>query len=290
MTLLSNGEFEYNYYGEGSFGRTGKGNYSYNKKQEMLVLTYTSMDRTDLYIVQTQTSKSLILLDPEDLYVWSFTKQNPGNNEDKNNADKNNADKENTNTNKINGHEYVDLGLSVKWATCNVGANSPSDYGDYFAWGETTPKNDYSWDTYIWHNGTQITKYCTDNEDGTVDNKKELLPIDDVATIKWGNKWRIPTLEEMEELAKECIWTWTIQNGHKGYMITGTTGNSIFLPATGVRRGTQTNNIGSESFYWSSTLLDEYNYSAYYLCIGEWEWGTIYDNRCIGRSIRPVTE
>ena len=132
--------------------------------------------------------------------------------------------------------EYVDLGLSVKWATFNVGATKPEDYGDYFAWGETEPKSTYSWSNYKWCRGseTTLTKYCNHSGYGTVDNKTTLELSDDVAAVNWGGKWRMPTDAEMTELKNQCTWTWTIQNGVNGYEVTSNSnGNSIFLPAAG---------------------------------------------------------
>ena len=146
-----------------------------------------------------------------------------------------------------NGHEYVDLGLSVKWATCNVGATTPEGYGDYFAWGETEPKTTYSWSTYKWCNGTErtITKYCTDSDYGTVDNKSTLELTDDAAHVNWGGKWRMPTDDELCELisSSNCTWTWTTQNGVNGYKVTSKkNGNSIFLSA--------------DDSYWTSSIQD----------------------------------
>ncbi|MBR6590355.1 MAG: hypothetical protein IKK67_07810 [Bacteroidaceae bacterium] len=288
LTFSSNGKFEYNYYGGGSFGRTGKGYYSYNEKQEMLVLTYTSMDRTDLYIVQTLTSKSLVLLDPEDLYAWSFSKQKSGSNKEENGSEKEEA---NSTTGTLNGHEWVDLGLSVKWAICNVGASRAEDYGDYFAWGETTTKSDYSWDTYKWCKGTDdtMTKYCTDSDYGTVDNRTTLTSSDDVATVKWGSKWRMPTVEEIIELDEDCTWTRTTQSGVNGMKVTGPNGNSIFLPAAGSRDGTGLWYCGSCGNYWSATL-DEGSSCAYYFDFDGDISGWTIGSRNGGFPVRPVTE
>ena len=104
-------------------------------------------------------------------------------------------------------HEYVDLGLSVKWATCNMGASSPEEYGDHYAWGETETESTYDWNTYKWCKGSKntLTKYCTDSDYGTVDNKTVLDPEDDVAQVKWGGNWRMPTDAEIEELRENCI-------------------------------------------------------------------------------------
>lgn len=200
-----------------------------------------------------------------------------------------------SNMGTINGHKYVDLGLSVKWADCNVGANSPSDYGDYFAWGETSTKSDYRWTTYKWCKGTgnSMTKYCTDSKYGTVDNRRVLSSSDDVARVKWGGSWRMPTVEEFKELCdkSKCTWTWTTQGGHKGYKVTGPNGNSIFLPAAGYRDGTDFYNRGSHGLYWSATLYEDYSRDAYHLYFydGDSYWNA-YWRRYLGHTVRPVTE
>ena len=193
----------------------------------------------------------------------------------------------------ISGHAYVDLGLSVKWATCNVGASKPEDYGDYYAWGETTTKSDYSWKTYKWCKGTDdtMTKYCTDSDYGTVDNRTTLTSSDDVATVKWGSKWRMPTKEEMKELDEDCTWTWTTQNGVRGMKVKGPNGNSIFLPAAGYRYGTDLNGRGSDGHYWSATLNENSSDDAYYLFFndGYYYWVSWFF-RYYGHTVRPVTE
>ena len=195
-----------------------------------------------------------------------------------------------------NGHAYVDLGLpsGLKWATCNVGASSPEEYGDYFAWGETSTKSSYSWSTYKWCNGssTSQTKYNTSSSYGTVDNKTVLELSDDAARANWGGSWRMPTHEEFQELYNNCTWTWTTQNGKNGYKVTSSkNGNSIFLPAAGYRYGSSLNGAGSYGNYWSASLLSSYPCGA---------WALSFDSggvdpsgngdRCNGQSVRPVTE
>lgn len=163
--------------------------------------------------------------------------------------------------------EYVDLGLSVKWATFNLGATTPDDYGDYFAWGETETKEYYSVTNYKWGTGkeggirlTQIFKYNTRSSFGDVDNITVLFPEDDVAHVKWGGIWRMPTNDEWKELLDKCSWIKTEQNGIKGILFTGSNGNSIFLPAAGVRvdKSFDGFNVKTKVFnkwgYWSSSL------------------------------------
>jgi len=157
--------------------------------------------------------------------------------------------------------DYVDLGLpsGTLWATCNVGADSPEDYGDYFAWGETEPKEVYSWETYKWCNGSSstLTKYCTDSSygyNGFVDNKTELDPEDDAAYVNWGPSWRMPSLEQIQELDDKCTWTWTQRNGVNGTLVTGPNGNTLFLPAAGYRSDESLYDAGADVFYWSRTL------------------------------------
>ena len=154
-------------------------------------------------------------------------------------------------------HEWVDLGLpsGTLWATCNVGATIPEEYGDYFAWGETESKEVYNWSTYKWCNGssTTLTKYCTKSSYGTVDNKTELDPEDDAAYVNWGENWRMPTLVQQKELFDKCTWTWTTQNGVNGYLVTGPK-NTLFLPAAGGRDGSSLSGAGSWGNVWSRTL------------------------------------
>ena len=130
---------------------------------------------------------------------------------------------------KHEGHGYVDLGLSVKWATCNVGATSPEDYGDYFAWGETETKSEYTEENSATY-GLSISQL---ESQGYIDGAGNLNPQYDAAAANWGGDWRMPTVAEMWELINNCTWTWTTQNGVSGYNVEGPNGNSIFLPAAG---------------------------------------------------------
>ena len=196
------------------------------------------------------------------------------------------------------GLEYVDLGLpsGLKWATCNVGADTPEEYGDYFAWGETEPKTSYNWSTYKYCNGDQysMTKYCTKSSYGTVDNKTTLELTDDAAHVNWGGNWRMPTTAEQEELmsSSNCTWTWTTQNGVNGYKVTSVVNrNSIFLPAAGYRYDDGLDDAGSTGDYWSSSLYTNNNNSAYYVYFNSSyvDWGN-YGSRYAGRTVRAVCE
>ena len=185
---------------------------------------------------------------------------------------------------------YVDLGLSVKWATCNVGADSPEDYGDYFAWGETEPKSTYDWSTYKWCQGsrTTMTKYCDNSFYGTVDNKTQLDLSDDAAHVNWGDSWRMPTDDEWEELAVKCTWTWTTQNGVEGRKVTSrTNGNSIFLPAAGCYCSSL-DYAGSDGYYWSSSLHWDNLSTAWGVLFYSSSVGWGNGDRYRGRSVRPV--
>jgi hypothetical protein len=148
-------------------------------------------------------------------------------------------------------HEYVDLGLpsGTLWATCNVGAATPESYGDYFAWGETTPKNTYNGSTYQYYAGSNLTKYT--GSDGLT----TLLPEDDAATANWGSDWRMPTEEEWNELLNNTTCTWTTQNDVNGRLFTASNGNSLFLPAAGYRLNSNLYTAGGYGYYWSSSLL-----------------------------------
>ena len=195
-----------------------------------------------------------------------------------------------------NGYGYVDLGLSVKWATCNVGANSPEEYGGYFAWGETEPKNLFYWTNYKYCTGIDpdhlMTKYCTDSSSGTVDNKITLDFEDDAAYVNWGNKWRMPTTDEYNELmdANNCTWRWTTQNGVNGYkVISKINGNSIFLPAAGERSYALLGEVGDEGLYWSRSLVTGNNYHAYNLQFSSsWMYLRDISYRMYGYQVRAV--
>ena len=186
-----------------------------------------------------------------------------------------------------NGHEWVDLGLpsGTKWATCNVGASTPEEYGNYYAWGETETKSTYSWSTYFdtTDGGSTFTKYTTDG--------KTVLDLeDDAASANWGGAWRMPTDGEWGELLDECTWEWTTKNGVNGYEVKSeANGNSIFLPAAGYRYDGDLHKAGDDGDFWSSSL-----------CAGRplYAWDVYFDSdyvsgydgceRFCGLSVRPV--
>lgn len=196
-----------------------------------------------------------------------------------------------------NGYEWVDLGLpsGLKWATCNIGATTPEGYGDYFAWGETSPKSNYTWETYNFrisgysYDNVKVNKYNTYSGYGMVDNKTTLDLSDDAARANWGGKWRMPTKAERDELRNNCTWTWTTQNGVKGYKVTSkNNGNSIFLPAAGYRNGTSVDDVGSGGYYWSSSLYEGFPRDAYnlYFYSGNVVW--YGSSRNLGHTVRAV--
>ncbi|MBR5780784.1 MAG: TIR domain-containing protein [Bacteroidales bacterium] len=190
-----------------------------------------------------------------------------------------------------NGHEYVDLGLpsGLKWATCNVGANKPEEYGDYFAWGEHTPKLEYSEKTYKYY----ITRgFLGFNKSyvslGDISGK----PQYDAARFNWGGSWRLPTKKELDELEENCTWTWTTQGGNKGYKVTGPNGNSIFLPAAGYCYGSSLYGEGYYGGFWSSTPDDDINVNNAYGLFFNGGNESVYCSyyRYGGFTVRPITE
>jgi len=203
----------------------------------------------------------------------------------------------------LNGHDWVDLGLpsGTKWATCNVGASKPEDYGNYYAWGETRTKDSYFYDNYRWticDGAIHFIKYITQPDyaykNGYTDNLTTLEANDDAATANWGHGWRMPTETELQELISNCTHQWTTQNDVKGMLFTGTNGNSIFMPAAGGYDG-YVYGTASDGFYWSSSLIDaSWNCNAsglkFYYNINA--GGTLAKitsfQRDGGRSVRPV--
>ena len=203
--------------------------------------------------------------------------------------------------------EYVDLGLpsGLKWAKCNLGASKPSDYGDYYAWGEIEVKNKWAiWEFYKWMQAGQsdwkyITKYTiADGETGAIwydssgnfigDNKTVLDAADDAATAKLGSPWRMPTIDEIKELIDKCTWTWTTQDGVNGYQVDGPNGNAIFLPAAGYRKVSGLKYAGSQGYCWSSSLSTTESNCAYSLDLHSDRYLIARTYRYFGYSVRPV--
>lgn len=203
----------------------------------------------------------------------------------------------------VDEHEWVDLGLpsGTLWAKCNVGANSPEEYGDYFAWGETTgfpgDKEVFDWNTYKYCNYNDnasvatMTKYCTRRDYGLVDNKTELDSEDDAATANWGSGWQMPSIAQYNELMNSNYTDieWTNQGGSYGRKITSkSNGKSVFLPAAGYRLSGGFGRPGLDGYYWSRSLHTDYDDCAYQLTF---YFGNIYTKnaiRCYGLSVRPV--
>ena len=194
-------------------------------------------------------------------------------------------------------HEWVDLGLpsGTLWATCNVGANAPEEFGDYFAWGETAPKDYYDWDNYKWCNGNDstLTKYCNDSTygyNGFVDNKVELDPEDDAAYVNWGPSWRMPTLNQTQELWQDCTWQWTQVNGVNGRLVTGPNGNTLFMPAAGqcVNNGANIG-VGIWGVTWARRLGPNFPFEAFDPVFESdyMDW-FVYGPRDVGYTVRAV--
>ncbi|MBR5832400.1 MAG: DUF1566 domain-containing protein [Bacteroidales bacterium] len=178
----------------------------------------------------------------------------------------------------IAGHDYVDLGLpsGLKWATCNVGASKPHNYGNYYAWGETTTKSSYTSD-----NSRTYGKSM-----GDISGKASY----DAARVNWGSTWRMHTRAEMQELENNCTWTWTTQSGVNGMRVTGPNGNSIFLPAAGYCGGSSRNDVGEIGYYWSSTPDESGDYGAYRLNFDSGDHGVHWGDRDFGCTVRPVSD
>ena len=208
-------------------------------------------------------------------------------------------------------HDYVDLGLSVKWATCNVGASKPEDYGGYYQWAGTKDVKSTSinldWSNCPYHTGsdenTGWTKYVWASQPfywsgtGSPDGKTLLDPSDDVARVVWKGSWRMPTHSEFDELVKNenCSWTWTSINGINGYKVQskkpGYTDNWIFLPAAGRRRNGKLEDVQSTGRYWAATILGSSTLNGDILYLSETSHNSAVSNlRYYGNSVRPVTE
>lgn len=187
------------------------------------------------------------------------------------------------------------------WASCNVGATKPEEYGDYFAYGETLCKDEYNWETYKYCNGfdeidapesnNHLTKYCNkaqNGHNGFFDNRTTLEPCDDAATANLGGDARTPTLNNWRELLDNCTSIWSKQNGVHGRKFTGPNGNSIFLPAAGARIDSDVDFENSDGGYMSSSIYEEYPSAAWHLVFDSDEACMDYDERDMGHSVRAV--
>ena len=186
-------------------------------------------------------------------------------------------------TTYVNGYAAVDLGLSVKWAAYNIGADSPEDYGNYYAWGETETKME---DSYALSNSVTYGV-----EMGDIAGRAKY----DAATANWGDSWRMPTQDECQEIVENCAWELTMLNDVSGYLVTGSTGYSIFLPATGYRYGSTRYDAGYVGYYWSSTPYsseDDYAYCLYFDLYTDYSSFYVVDDLCryFGVTVRPVTD
>ena len=198
----------------------------------------------------------------------------------------------------LHTHEYVNLGLpsGTLWATCNVGAEKPEEYGDYFTWGETagynSGKTTFSWATYRYYDAlyNTLTKYCTKSDYGTIDDKTELEMVDDAATANWGSNWQMPSNDQLLELINSNYTTtsWTTLNGVNGRLIVSkSNGNRIFLPAAGYH-STSLYSAGSGGYYWSRSLYTSNSMYARGLGFSSSSISTDTHSRYYGRSVRPV--
>lgn len=189
--------------------------------------------------------------------------------------------------------DAIDLGLSVKWASFNLGASKPEEYGNYYAWGEVQTKQDYDWESYKYgNNNVELTKYVTQGQygkDGLTDHLKVLNPEDDAASYLLGGLWRIPTNTELAELRDKCTWSWTSENGVDGYRVKGPNNKSIFLPAAGMYINSNNNTLNKGGRYWSSEVFSQNDMAnTLYFDSNASHTGWDAKSRPYGLSIRPV--
>ena len=277
--------------------------YDVGPKEYFVTLLFTEADRN-------WALEKYIKIRPEMEFVWKYydnevadqvfplewqNKIHPNKQqvEDQTNISKQHTEKTNRKSSSVhNGYKYVDLGLSVKWATENIGANKPEEYGDYFAWGEIKSKNSYTWTNYKWCKGTnnRLTKYNSTGFWGWNDGKSKLEQPDDVAHIRWGGKWRIPTKSEWQELIDNCNWEWTSLNGVNGYIITSNkqefSDQSIFIPAAGHMYENKLEGDRTSLSYISSQCDEQYSFNLFATHSNK---AIVGYNRQLGSTIRPVS-
>ena len=184
----------------------------------------------------------------------------------------------------------IDLGLSIRWASCNIGATAPEENGNFYAWGDTLTRSSFTWANYPYSGSSTntMTKYCTRAANGTVDNRSTLIAFDDAAYINWGETWRMPTWTEWNELITRCTWKETTINNVSVWQVTGPNGNSIYLPKVGYKNSTS---VTAGCYYWSSTLNtansnDQCNRALYINAVDR--SGAMYGLRYVGMPVRAV--
>ena len=192
------------------------------------------------------------------------------------------------------GHSYVDIGVSVLWATCNIDATHPLMPGSYFAWGETSPKESYTWDNYTYCKGKNLlTKYNFKRESGNdemVDSLYTLEAADDAAVQNWGGGWRMPTVKEIDELRNQCEWEWVNDESANYYKVTGPNGKSIMLPACGYINDRKRVMYMENGCVWSSSIstsVPTHGYELTQYATGFWIGSA---DRFYGEPIRPVID
>ena len=254
-----------------------------SRKFKWTAPTSITLESGCLYTLYISGGKNKVTMGGTSVRDWNYIALEGGDAEEVE-EDGSDVENESTSSTAPEGVRAGDLGLSVFWSSCNVGAESPEEYGDYFAWGETSPKSDYA--------STSVTYGLSVSElesRGIIGSDGNLKAAYDAATTNWGGTWRMPTLIEIQELLDICTWEWTSMNGVNGHKITGPNGNFIFLPAAGFRRGASLNAVGASGYYWSASPYSNsenayslYSYSGY--C------GSSDYERNGGRVVRPVSE
>lgn len=257
-----------------------------SRKFKWTAPTSITLESGCLYTLNITAGKNKVTMGGTGVRDWNYIALEGGDAEE---VEEDGSDVENEGTSSAapEGAQAVDLGLSVLWSSCNVGAESPEEYGDYFAWGETSPKSDYASSTSVAY-GLLISEL---ESRGIIGSDGNLSAAYDAAITNWGGTWRMPTLIETQELLDNCTWVWTSMNGVNGHKVTGPNGNFIFLPAAGFRHDTSLNSVGANGYYWSATPCDNSDnaYGIYFYSNSDY-YGSSNYKRNDGRVVRPVSE